>query len=220
MPDDTLEVRWFFEGALRESAPEVEKWFLAEPPHPAWRTPQPMRWPEKWRTDCYFLVPGARDIGIKLREGRFEIKARVSDFGIWPFGARNAGRTERWMKWSYALGEPFKAGGKGWPPAVSVGVGIEKQRIVRRLNLDYGDLFEIAREDAAGAYVDCELARIRTRGLWAETHWSLAFEASPYRSDLHAPFARVLGDILETWPRDSLIADRSMSYPAWLFTTV
>ncbi|TFG71830.1 MAG: hypothetical protein E4H27_03810, partial [Anaerolineales bacterium] len=60
----SIETRWFFQGTVQ---PEVVRWFttplaLAQPP----------------RIDTYLYSPGTHDLGVKLREGRIEIKQRVN----------------------------------------------------------------------------------------------------------------------------------------------
>jgi len=221
MPYDTLEVRWFFDGALAEVAPEVESWFCAVVPQGIEETRHSCSWPATWRKDRYLILPGAEDMGIKLREGRLEIKGRVDTFGAERFADRIRGVTERWMKWSHAIDVGREANEQDWPgtrPDDALAVVLaEKRRILRRLSLAGGTIVKDPSEQStAGPAVDFELTRIRLNGSPKETHWSIAFEAFPYGPDLHRPFSRIVGGFLRGWPSGSLTAERSMSYPAWM----
>lgn len=221
MPYDSLEVRWFFDGALAEVAPEVETWFKTTTPQGIAGTGLAIGWPATWRGDRYARLPRADDMGIKLREGRLEIKGRVSAFGVQSFLDRVQGFTERWMKWSHDVETESMIAGEDWPSAGLADAGgfvmVEKLRMLRRLDLDRGSLVEIpAGRAAAGTAVHLELTRIRLAGSSTERHWSIAFEAYPYDAEIHALLARVVSAFLKTWPLGSLSAERSRSYPAWL----
>ena len=197
MPYDTLEVRWFFDGSLAEAAPEVEAWFSRVTPHGIEGNRHSFSWPAAWRRDRYLTLAGAEDMGVKLREGRLEIKGRVDTFGAERFADRVQGVTERWMKWSHAIGTRPD-------DAMSV-VLVEKQRILRRVSLAGGTLVEIpSGQSTPDPAVDFELTRIRFAGSPTETHWSIAFEAFPYGLDLRRPFSRIVGGLLSGWPLGSL----------------
>jgi hypothetical protein len=209
MPYATLEVRWFFDGSLAEAAPEVESRFGADRTQESEGNRRALSWPATWRKDLYLILPGAEDMGVKLREGRLEIKGRVDTFGSERFADRVPGVTERWMKWSHAIGTRPD-------DAMSV-VLVEKQRILRRVSLAGGTLVEIpSGQSTPDPAVDFELTRIRFAGSPTETHWSIAFEAFPCGPDLHGVFKRTVDDLLGEWPLEVLSAESSMSYPAWL----
>ena len=89
----SVEIRWFYQGQLPTA---VFDWFTAiddglvkEPP----------------RTD-YYLNPLTHDgIGIKLREGRIEVKQRVQTMQTVQVGEHICGIIEQWQKWSFLLSE-------------------------------------------------------------------------------------------------------------------
>lgn len=218
MPYESLEVRWFFDGALGAAAADVEAWYAGGGAADARRS-GPL-WPDGGRTDRYLVLPGVDDLGIKLRDGRFEVKGRVSDLGARSFAQGMHGRTEHWVKWSHPLKDASPEGGvaHGWPLADADRlVPVGKRRVVTYLAVASREPveppFDLAR---TGPIIGFELARLRLAEATAETHWSVAFEAFPYGPDLHEPFAGAVGTLLSGWPSPPLSAERSMSYPAWL----
>lgn len=218
MPYESLEVRWFFDGAL---AADVEAWYAGG--GSADGGPTGPLWPDHGRTDRYLVLPGVDDLGIKLRDGRFEFKGRVGDFGVRSFADGNHGRTEHWVKWSHPLEDasPEHGAGRGWPIADAKRfVFVGKRRMVRYVAIasqaPVEPPFDTAR---TGPVIGFELARLRLGDATAETHWSVAFEAFPYGPDLHEPFADAVATLLAGWPSAPLSAERSLSYPAWLSRT-
>ncbi len=90
----TAEVRWFFEGPVPD---EIEQWFcrsnLALKAAP--------------REDHYLLFPAVLGLGLKLREGRLEVKTLIKTLGVRSFTADVAGTVQVWKKEAY--GEPAVA---------------------------------------------------------------------------------------------------------------
>ena len=86
----TLELRWFFDGDVDDS---FARWFTGGAA-PDWSAiPN--------RTDDYLSLPGVLDIGIKIRERRFEVKGRRELLGTQVVAKGAVGVVERWIKWSY-----------------------------------------------------------------------------------------------------------------------
>lgn len=216
----TIEVRWFFDGALEDTGRGVAAWFEAGA-HARRGQPAPMAWAPRspaWRQDRYLLIPGHDDMGIKWREGRLEIKGREADLGPRVFAAAIEGRCERWLKWSYA-GDRVAARihpllrGEGDAAEIIL---VEKRRLQRLLRVDnQGETMAVAPDEPRRRGVDVELARISlpARG---EEHWSLAFEAFPGDRDMAAALVPIVARFLEDCPTLPLAADRSMGYPRWL----
>ena len=65
----TAEVRWFYEGAV---SPEVLEWF-----EQGELTPEE----QPYRVDYYLRLSDRDSLGIKLREGRIEVKQRHRQHG-------------------------------------------------------------------------------------------------------------------------------------------
>jgi hypothetical protein len=221
MPYDSLEVRWFFDGALDEVAPEVLPWFRDRLLPRLGGAGDPLRWPHDWRDDRYVVLADGEKLGIKLREGRIEIKGRIEDFGQRSFTERIEGSMERWAKWSNSLGPPLQSGSGSRIecPLASTGevVLVKKKRAQRRLVVEDGSVVAIPMDQPpVGQDVRFEITRIGLGGATTDSHWSIAFEAAPYTPGLHEPFRRIVASVLADWPIGILSADRSMAYPAWL----
>lgn len=86
----TVEARWFAAGPVPAT---VAAWFEAA--GEVHREPT--------RTDRYVRLPGVDGVGVKQREGRFEIKARrAGAFGVIVW-AGHPTPLEAWLKWSAPL---------------------------------------------------------------------------------------------------------------------
>jgi len=192
----TVEMRWFLPGPVPLS---VLDWFGSLGPGLA--APAP-------RTDRYLLLPGRDDLGIKLREGRLEIKGRTAELGIHRLGSRAIGEVETWCKWSLASEEVPEAWCK-WslaseevPEALRVldanpalGVPVHKDRALRMLE---GCQVEVTALEAPF-------------GVW----WTLGLEALTGPEPALAPLVSVGEHVLGDFP-DRLGERDSRSYPGWL----
>ncbi|MGH8579874.1 MAG: hypothetical protein ACREVK_07080 [Gammaproteobacteria bacterium] len=85
----SAEIRWFFPRALPD---RLVQWFSQEAhlEH------------EGVRHDRYLLFPSCDTVGVKLREGLIEIKARVAPPVPFNLGPGLSGRTDQWVKWSFS----------------------------------------------------------------------------------------------------------------------
>ena len=206
----TAEVRWFFEGPLPE---EVKQWFcrssLALNPAP--------------REDHYLLFPAALGLGLKLREGRLEIKHLVESLRVRTFMADVAGTVQVWKKDAY--GEPAKEFERLRTSAPHLWIAVRKERTLRRFSLEDASIGEVPADrvflrDGCNA----ELTMITVGG---SAYWSFNFEAygNPTRvaDFLQQVAIHVLKD--ERRPRqfktnassaDAFSAQHSCSYPEWL----
>ena len=89
----SVEARWFYDGTI---PPRVLRWFreyqgsLEGPAH---------------RVDYYLRLADGDSLGIKVREGRLEIKQRHRTYGMVEFHERATGLVEHWRKWSFQLAQ-------------------------------------------------------------------------------------------------------------------
>ncbi len=87
------EIRWFFRGEMKPLA----EWFLVH----GWKFENAVS-----RTDFYNTATLKDDLGVKIREGRLEIKQRISV----PYQAELIngvhGYFEEWIKWGFGLHQP------------------------------------------------------------------------------------------------------------------
>ncbi len=84
----SAEVRWFILGALPS---EVLSWFKGAQALDS----------EGVQVHEYLLFPDCQSVGVKLREGRFEIKAILAASQPVSVKPGIQGRTEEWVKWSF-----------------------------------------------------------------------------------------------------------------------
>jgi hypothetical protein len=206
------EVRWFLAGGVDQ--------------HSALR-----RWVEegavasKWtgrlggKPDAYLIVPGARDVGIKWREGQLQIKGLESSLGTQKFTGPFEGKVERWIKWGYegksvedAFAPWFKVSGAG--PRI---VEVHKTRCLRKVRMNPFTPMPIEVDsktliDRGGAL---EVTDLR---VGAQAFTSVAFEAFPNDSGMHGDFTVFVNAFLGKLSGVNLTESNSMSYPAWLQT--
>ena len=200
----TVEVRWFLRG---EVPPEVQHWFGGE----SGRLPIASS-----RTDYYLRLPESPGLGIKLREGRVEVKQRQAAPDVARLHGRVSGLVAAWHKWSFDLasGEDAPAGSvipPGWTP-------VEKVRWLRRYQYTgAGSIREMPASILPSRGCDWELACVRVAG---ETWWTTAFESFGHESSLHARLFAVTGEVLASGVPPVLRTADSKSYPSWLASLV
>ncbi len=215
IPLASQEARWFFEGGSVRHA-DVRQWFEQYSPYPRASGVGPPVWRSRkdGKSDIYLLVPGAADIGIKWREGDLQVKGRVADLGTVVFAGRHAGRVERWVKWSYgALPGAYR---DIFERTASLDtVTVHKTRALRKIRL--GTFTGAAEEVAATTLLDrglnIEMTDLSVDG---RAYCSVAFEAFPDDSAMHAAFNGAVSLFLEGLTSVTLSVQDSRSYPHWL----
>lgn len=189
----TAEVRWFWRGSL---PPEMVAWLLDGD------DPGPNR-----RTDRYLVFPGCETIGVKRRDGNFEIKARRGGAEVVQFPDGGAGRADRWVKWASA--DAPNLGTTGW-------INVGKARRQRQWVPDGDGWREIDPDATPPAGCSVEVTAVRVNG---GDWWTFGFEAVGPPEEgpllLHRA-ARWL--FARGTPPVPLDASRSCAYPTWLAT--
>ena len=181
----TIELRWFYRNTIPA---EIENWFQQDCPG------EEMGTPEK-REDIY-LHSECEFLGIKLRQGKLEIKWRKAELGTLRFADRLEGRAEKWSKW--ICEDPTE---ESFAPTVvmqkRLWLSIEKVRSQRY-------------------YEGCsvELTQLKVKG---NAWWSLAFEALDERISTIDDFQAVASKVLKTYPNSQLQVEDSFAYPRWLY---
>jgi hypothetical protein len=197
----TLEVRWFYRGRIPG---DVRAWFAGSDPAP---TPEPSR------VDQYLCLPRSNALGIKLREGRIEIKQRLHQYGSVQFHRQATGVIEHWRKWSLPLATTHDDLDEILVPASSW-VGVRKERVLRGYRCDgEGRVVAIPITDSdQGCHM--ELADVQAGDrVW----WTLAFEAYGAEPSLRNSLAATIGHIFERDGAPCLLdAKDSFGYARWL----
>ena len=197
----TVEVRWFYEGMV---PPAVLQWFQQADQELVQQPP---------RMDYYLRITDREGLGIKLREGRIEIKQRHQQLGIVRFHERVAGAIEYWRKWSFELGEMH--GGLAVRAAVdSSWIGVSKARGLRRYRLT-GERKVVAMSTEAYADRGCDLELTNVR-VGEKAWWSLSFEAFGSEPTLRENLLLVAKQVFAIGEPPALDARDSCGYPKWL----
>lgn len=200
----TLETRWFYPGPI---PPDVLAWY-----HYGERAPEA----QPTRIDYYLRLASNDDLGIKLREGRIEIKQRAEQYGVEQLHARVHGLVEGWRKWSFGVSDLGSGLGDLTGPRPAW-IAIRKARRLRRYGVtDAGEIIAIAGAEIAPQGCNIELAEITLHG---KTWWSLAFETFGPEATLHATFTRVVQHVLRGNTVPHLDADHSYGYAHWMQNT-
>ncbi len=179
----TAELRWFYRGTLPE---ETLQWFQQD---------QLGKYvaPEE-REDVYLYLPECEYMGIKLRQGRLEVKWRKAELGVVGFGDRVEGKAEKWGKWlcEDPSAESFQLAGvvgKSW-------VSVKKVRTQR-------------------LYENCAV-ELTQLNIWGNDWWSLAFEAVGDDVSLVDNLQTVASSVFKSHPHPKLQVEDSYGYPSWL----
>jgi hypothetical protein len=197
------EIRWFFVGEPNRT---IVEWFAASR----------LGRKEEPRTDEYLLLPGCTTVGVKVREGRFEVKAQTSQREPAQYGNGVRGYEESWIKWSHGL----DGGNDAWLEGEDTWISVIKRRILRLYAIDGEQVDEVPVGqfiDGAGCQLELAQLTVPSPGLAPEARWwSICLEAfgsSGQTQDILAVMAahESLGDIAEV-----LTLEASMSYPLWL----
>ena len=181
----SFEIRWFYPGKLPAA---ISDWFEQD------ELGGKLQPPEE-REDVYLYSPGCEYLGIKLRQGRLEIKWRNAELDIVRLGEGVEGKLEKWGKWMCE--DPSQESFK--PEAVlgkSSWVSVKKVRLQRLYN-------------------SCamEITQLNVKG---NDWWSLAFETFGAEASKLEQLRTIATQALESYNGSQLLAQDSYAYPTWL----
>jgi hypothetical protein len=185
----TVELRWFYRGTIPT---EIERWFNQD------SLGGQMESPEN-REDWYLYLPNCDRLGIKLRQGKLEIKWRQAELKVLHFGDLVQGKAEKWAKWTCE--DPTS---KCFIPAEVAGkeswLSVKKERSQR-------------------VYQDCavELTQLDING---KDWWSLAFEATGEDDKLMDKLETVASQVFQSYRGSELRSQDSYAYPKWLCSAI
>jgi hypothetical protein len=166
------------------------------------------------RVDYYLHLPDRDSLGIKLREGRLEIKQRHRRYGTVEFHERAEGLVEHWRKWSFELTQTsdrlpkVMASDSSW-------IGVSKQRWLYRYRITGDrDVVPMDAVEYSGQGCDLELTSVKAEG---REWWTWGFEAFGEEMALQGNLVLVTKQVFATHgPPIVLGASHCHSYPAWL----
>lgn len=198
----TAELRWFNRGTLPEA---ISHWFEQD-------CLGGERSPAEERSDVYLYSPGCDYLGIKLRQGRLEIKWRKAELGVVHFGDRVEGKAEKWVKWicedpTDEMFKPAAVVGKSW-------VSVKKVRSQRQYQvLPDESITAVPVTESIDQGCTVELTQL---GINGNAWWSLAFEAFGEDDCLMDNLQAVAKWVFKTYRESELQAEGSFAYPTWL----
>ncbi len=196
----TLELRWFFEG---QPPVDVKDWFAELPGNSI---------KQEERTDLYLVVSGREDLGLKLREGRLELKTRRST-ALFLMGSVR-GNQEIWHgdKWDFSerngavVVTAFTAGDLKGPRHT-----VDKTRKQRKYDAsDSGSFTPVDRKKWLDSGCVIEFTQIEIDG---ETGWTLGFDAIGAEEDVSEILAGCTAQLLAGYPGPFLTEKESFGYP-------
>jgi hypothetical protein len=199
----TVEVRWFFRGVVPA---EVEEWFCS---YGIDADEQPAR------VDHYLRMVRGDSLGIKLREGRVEIKQRYGQQANHRFGNQTEGCVEHWCKWSFELAQmsdvnsTVNGNSSKW-------IDIKKNRKIQTFG---GTDLQPVRDISSWGFLDrgCtwEIAKVKVDRS-EEAWWSVGFESFGKENELWDTILIVATRILSLAKAPTFEIDHSYGYPSWL----
>lgn len=191
---ESTEVRWFGQGALPLTVDVLAAKF---PGRPAPRT--------ETRRDLY-LVSDDPAVGIKLRDGKLEIKSRRFADGA---SDRLPGSIEEWVKWSWDdAGKESVARDTPahWKP-------VEKERAQWKFSRDGAEIRVVSGTERVGRGGAIELTEIKTP---EGQFWTIAVEAFSHGGDARVDIGAAAAVLLGVLPEGTLTAEASRGYAEWL----
>jgi hypothetical protein len=199
----TYELRWFYPGRIPEN---IAVWFkqncLIEPLQP----------PEE-RSDIYLYSPESDFMGIKLRQGRLEVKWRKAELGTVYFGKFAEGKAQKWGKWFCcdSTQESFQPKTVLDKPSW---VSVEKMRYLQLYQfIPNSSPAPVSTQESIDNGCSVELTQLVIRDrIW----WSLAFEASGEEACMMDNLQATAYRVFNTYPESKLLAVNSYAYPTWL----
>jgi hypothetical protein len=199
----SCELRWFYPGRIPD---QIDSWFKQNCLSDGLKSPEE-------REDVYLYTPGCDYIGIKLRQGRLEVKWRQAELGILRFGEYLEGKAERWAKWMCEDSTQ-----QSFQPATVLGNPIW----VRVQKVRYAQLYQVetvpqpvSRTEYVENGCNVELTHLV---IHQTPCWTLAFEAFGEDSRLQDNLQSVGNLVFSTYRGSHLQQSHSYAYPAWLDT--
>jgi hypothetical protein len=199
----TVEVRWFFEGAVPS---EVWEWFNARGCRSEDQPP---------RVDNYLKIVEGDSLGVKVREGRIEVKQRYGQQVNIRFGKKAEGCVEQWCKWSFELVEScgvvmeLMDSSSRW-------IAVKKNRALHTYRVTDD---RIIRDVPGCSSIDrgCtwEIVKVKVDGIENEW-WSVGFEAFGREGERWDTMLMVAEKFLFLAEAPRLGIQASYGYPSWL----
>lgn len=198
----SAELRWFERGRVPDA---IAQWFQQDELGDYLA-------PAEERVDVYLYLPTCEYMGIKLRQGRLEIKWRKAELGILRFGDTLEGKAEKWGKWlcedpTQESFQPQDVGGRSW-------VSVNKVRLQRPYQiLPDKSIKAVPLTESIDQGCSVELTQLSINN---NNWWSLGFEAFGEDDCLMDNLQAVASEVFKTYHGLELQSQDSYAYPTWL----
>ena len=196
----TAEIRWFYPGSIPD---KIYSWLKGKT---GFYEDQPLR------TDNYLLLPEQENLGIKLRQGRMEIKKRTEVHPEY-IAPGIAGSVESWIKWSIPA-EQHTDSLQHILSDQAHWVAIQKNRSVQKYAIgEYQSVIPYPSEGYPKEGVMLESCELLIN---SQTWWTLAIECFGPSEKVHSNLLTVIPGMLKTDSNLSLSVAYSSGYPEWI----
>jgi hypothetical protein len=171
------------------------------------------------RIDHYIFIPSVDNLGIKIREGRLEVKWRIPNSLKRVETLKLEGLTEEWVKWSWTdskpqITDPLFDFLSEYPKGPMI--KILKNRLSRKFKLSSSNVSEpVEWIDPSESGFSMELTTII---LGESKWWSFGFETIGTKIALE-PFKTKIKEMTSTIPL-KLPLENSFGYPKWISKTL
>ena len=196
----SCEIRWFFKGDIPD---EIQKWFFSLDESNQYQ-------PE--RIDHYLKIPDQKNLGIKLREGRIEIKKQKEEPSFLKINEKVSGYSDCWEKWSFELKETDKL------PVTDVKcnewIEVRKKRNMYLFEIVNGIC--ISRSPESGTIKNGCIAELTRISVHDKLWWTLGLEAFGETDKMLKNLLIVCSHIFSGSDYPSFQSKNSISYPGWL----
>jgi len=193
----TSEIRWFYDGEIPD---EICNWIQnlkgeieSQPP----------------RTDVYLNINDTPNLGIKFREGRFEVKQKMKKLG--EFTSNNiSGKAELWKKWSFVAED-------GKIPLADIQNGewveITKSRKLKKYIISETGEIKEGFDNYQSDGCNLELTKIICK---MKSFWTLGLETYGQTNSLHHNLKTAFEFVFQSKFPIKLNPSDSFSYPEWI----
>lgn len=196
----SCEIRWFLKGEIPD---DILSWFQSIDINYQEQT---------HRIDHYLKLPNENTLGIKLREGRVEIKKLKGSLKFLKVNENVEGYMESWEKWSFELKDsnslPISDTGiKEW-------IAVKKKRQMFLFEVEDGKCF--VRNQQSGQLKNGCIVELTTLSVDGSNFWTLGLEAFGETNEMWGNLNIVGSSIFDRKFCPTLLIDDSKSYPGWI----
>ena len=197
---NTAEIRWFLPGSMPGN---LVDWLQQQ--NGVYDDQPP-------RTDVYMVLPQQDMLGIKLREGRLELKKRIIQHEA--YNAEGiGGKIESWKKWSIMAADGVSPGTMYFQDAAHW-ISIQKNRFLQKYEVsETGGLMPHPQTGYPASGIAVELSELT---LMENTWWTFGLECFGNTGNNHKVLIHSIPSLISGFPASGLTRASSAGYPEWI----